>query len=185
MTRSRIRIKGIEFGLLIPLKFSKCVVGITTRAPTFKEIDEARNTGRLIGMTSEVDHKKDGSALVKEDAIIATKSNRQVRKQSTKGWKLLVQWNLGTSNWIPLSQLKVSNPVEVAEYAKANKIDDEPAFAWWIKEILRKRNIIIAKVKSRYLRTTHKFGIKLPKTHPYGHLRSPCRPSWCFLVAVC
>jgi hypothetical protein len=31
-----------------------------------------------------------------------------------------------------LKDLKESNPVEVAEYAVANKIDDEPAFAWWV-----------------------------------------------------
>ncbi len=47
-----LRIKDIESGLLIPLKFSKYVVGITTRAPTYKEIEEARNAGSLIVMTS-------------------------------------------------------------------------------------------------------------------------------------
>ncbi len=111
-----------------------------------------------------IDHKKDGSATSKEDGYFTTKSNRQVRKRTTKGWKLLVQWKSGTTDWIPLSQLKESNPVETAEYARANKIDDEPAFAWWVKDVIKKRNRIIAKVKARYWRTTHKFGIELPKT---------------------
>ncbi len=61
-------------------------------------------------------------------------------------------------------QMKESNLVETAKYAKANKIDDEPAFAWWVDKILRKRDRIIAKVKSRYWKTTDKFGIELPKT---------------------
>ena len=34
---------------------------------------------------------------------------------------------------------------------------------WWVHTVLRKRNRIVAKVK-RYWRTTHKFGIGLPKT---------------------
>ena len=45
----------------------------------------------------------------------------------------------------------------------ANKIDNEPAFKWWVGYTLRKRNRIISKAKSKYWRTTHKFGIRLPK----------------------
>jgi hypothetical protein len=63
-----------------------------------------------------------------------------------------------------LSELKASNPVEVAEYAVANKIVEEPAFAWWVKDVFRRRNRIISKVKSRYWKTTHKFGIRLPRS---------------------
>jgi hypothetical protein len=65
---------------------------------------------------------------------------------------------------VPLVELKDSNPVELAEYAVGNKIDQEPAFRWWVADVLRKRNRIIAKVKRRYWRTTHKFGIRLPIT---------------------
>ena len=63
-----------------------------------------------------------------------------------------------------MSELKASNPVEVAEYAVANQIVEEPAFAWWVKDVLRCRNRIISKVKSRYWKTTHKFGIRLPRS---------------------
>eukprot|EP00980_Cylindrotheca_fusiformis_P025880 scaffold14789_cov72-Cylindrotheca_fusiformis.AAC.2 len=52
--------------------------------------------------------------------------------------------------------------VEVAEYAVANKIEEEPAFKWWVPYVLKKRNRILSKVKSKYWRTTHKFGIELP-----------------------
>ncbi len=34
--------------------------------------------------------------------------------------------------WIPLSNLKASNPVEAAEFTKSRQIDDEPAFKWWV-----------------------------------------------------
>jgi hypothetical protein len=61
-----------------------------------------------------------------------------------------------------LKSLKVSNPIELAEYAVANCIAEELAFKWWVSHMLRKRNSIISKVKSKYWKTTHKFGCKLP-----------------------
>jgi hypothetical protein len=61
-----------------------------------------------------------------------------------------------------LKDLKESYPIEVAEYARANKIAEEPAFAWWTNGVLCQRNQIIAKLKSWYWKTTHEFGIKLP-----------------------
>jgi hypothetical protein len=60
-------------------------------------------------------------------------------------------------------ELKDLNPVELAEYAVANKIQEEPAFKWWVSTVLRKRNRIIAKLKSRYWSTSHKFDVRLPK----------------------
>ena len=68
----------------------------------------------------------------------------------------------GTSSWLPLCEVKNANPVEMAEYAVAARIDQEPAFKWWVPRTLKKHHGIVAKVKSRYWRTTHKFGIKLP-----------------------
>ena len=70
----------------------------------------------------------------------------------------------GVSEWIALKDLKDSNPVELAEYAVANKIDHEPAFAWWVPFTLRKRNRIVSKMQKKYWRTSHKFGIEVPTT---------------------
>jgi len=39
-----------------------------------------------------------------------------------------VEWRNGTTSWLPLKTLKETNPIQVADYAKANKIDMEPAF---------------------------------------------------------
>jgi hypothetical protein len=41
---------------------------------------------------------------------------------------------------------------------------DAPASAWWIGDVLRRRNRIISKVNSRYWKRTHKFGLLVPKT---------------------
>ena len=55
-----------------------------------------------------------------------------------------------------------SHPVEVAEYAKARGIHDEPAFAWWVPYTLRKRDVILSAVKHRLRKQTHKYGIEVP-----------------------
>ena len=47
---------------------------------------------------------------------------------------------------------------------EANRIAEEPAFAWWVPHTLKKRERILAKVKSKYWVRTHKFGIRIPKS---------------------
>ena len=54
--------------------------------------------------------------------------------------------------------------MQVAKFADMNGIADEAAFAWWIKDVLRRRACIISKVKTRYWKKTHKYGFELPKT---------------------
>ena len=49
-------------------------------------------------------------------------------------------------------------------YSVSNKIDDEPDFASWIHYVFKKRDIIVSKAKTKYWRTTHKYGLRLPKT---------------------
>ena len=63
-----------------------------------------------------------------------------------------------------LKYLKESSSIEVAEYAVTNRIVEELAFKWGVPHTIRKRNRIISKLKSRYWKTTHKFGIRFPKT---------------------
>ena len=44
-------------------------------------------------------------------------------------------------------------------------LDVEPAFKWLVRDVLSCRNRIIAKVKAKYWRMTHKFGIRVPKSY--------------------
>jgi hypothetical protein len=37
-------------------------------------------------------------------------------------------------------------------------------FSWWAKHVLKKKQRIIQKVKSRYWQRTHKYGVRLPKS---------------------
>lgn len=109
-----------------------------------------------------VDHTKDNSAINKDDGYTTSKNGNRTPKKTTQGWKILIEWKDDTTTWVPLKDVKNSNPVELAEYAAANGLLEEPAFAWWANYTLNKRNRIISKVKSRYWKTTHKFGIRLP-----------------------
>ena len=84
----------------------------------------------------------DGTALTEQDAYVYRGHNKH-RKPTMKGWELLVSWKDDSSSWVKLKDRKNSNPVEVAKYAVANRIQDEPAFAWWVKTVLRRRNRII------------------------------------------
>ena len=82
---------------------------------------------------------------------------------TTKGWELLVQWTDKSTTWVPLSHIKESNPIEVAEFAFANGIHNEPAFKWWAHKVLKKRDTIISKVKTRAQRKGNmKFGVTVP-----------------------
>jgi hypothetical protein len=77
---------------------------------------------------------------------------------------ICVEWCDGTTSWIPLKDLKVSNPIKVTEYAVSHNLSQEPAFSWWVHDTLKKHNCIIAANNTRYVKHTHKFGIELPKT---------------------
>ena len=112
-----------------------------------------------------VDHRKTTEAIEKEDGKTVNAYGVERDKITTKGWELEVEWGDGTTSWIKLKDVKESNPIETAEYAVANRIADEPAFVWWVRDVLRRRDRIIGKLKTRKVwQETMKFGIELPRT---------------------
>jgi hypothetical protein len=128
----------------------------------FAQVDEEGN--RHVILEEIIDHRTDGHAVTMDDAFITNSRGVKRRRDTTKGWQLLIQWKDGSTNWVPLKDIKNSHPVQVAEYAVGNKIAAEPAFAWWVPYTLKKRNRILSKIKSRYWLRTHKFGIAIPKS---------------------
>lgn len=128
----------------------------------FAQVDEEGN--RFVLLDSIMDHRVDGSQVT-VDQVLAKRGERgPVRKETTKGWEILLQWKDGSSTWEPLKDVKECYPVQMAEYAVQKRISKEPAFAWWVPHTLKKKQRIIAKVKSKYWQRTHKFGIRIPKT---------------------
>jgi len=107
-----------------------------------------------------VDYQRDDAVAVPQsEGYVITKSGQRRLRKTTSGWKLLVQWADDSETWIPLRHMKESNPVEVADFARARGIANEPAFAWWVPYTLRKRDVILSAIKSRVRKTTHKYGI--------------------------
>ena len=82
-----------------------------------------------------VDHRKGPSALSKSEALIRTSSGIR-KKVTTKGWELLISWKDGTQSWVRLADMKESFPVEVAKHAIGNEMSEEPAFIWWVHEVI-------------------------------------------------
>ena len=66
------------------------------------------------------DHKEDDSAIAKVDGFIKASSGNLHRKRTTRGWNLLVEWKDVSVDWVPLKELKQSNPVDLDEYAVEN-----------------------------------------------------------------
>jgi hypothetical protein len=128
----------------------------------FSQIDEEGN--RHVLLDDIIDHRKTDSAVDKQDAFVIMSNGVKRRKETTQGWQILCQWKDGSTNWVALKDTKQSYPIQLAEYAIANRIDDEPAFAWWVSSVMRKREQILAKVKSKYWQRTHKFGLRIPKS---------------------
>jgi hypothetical protein len=122
------------------------------------------NEGNMFQLLDEImDHKKDDTAIDIANRTVTTSSGKNVKpKITTQGWQLLVLWKDKSMSWVKPKDLKVSNPIELAEYAVAYRIAEEPAFKWGVSNTLRKWNRIISKVKKKYWRMTHKFGCKLP-----------------------
>ena len=111
-----------------------------------------------------IDHRSDDSAVQKEDGGQQGPNGETTPRQTTKGWWLLVRMKDHSTEWYKLKDIKQSNPLEVAQYAVDNKLEEEPAFRWWVPFTIRKRNRILKAMTNRYHRTVQKFGIELPKT---------------------
>jgi hypothetical protein len=115
-------------------------------------------------LNSILDFKKDETAIAREDMYVQTKSDNRGLKKTATGWKLLDLWKDVFEEWIPLKDLKENYPIEVAEFAKARGISEEPAFKWWVNYTLKKRNVLVSAVKARLRRVSHKYGIAVPTT---------------------
>ena len=109
----------------------------------FAQIDGDGNHQVL--MDDIIGHRSNEHAVKQQDAFIVTKTGTKRRKETTKGWELLIRWKDGGTDWVALKDIKESYPVQVAEYAVLVRISEEPAFAWWAPSVLKKRNRIIAK----------------------------------------
>ena len=130
-----------------------------------KSIAQVADEGnRQVLMKEIIDYRTNGQEVKHQDAFITTKTGSKQRRETTKGWEILIEWKDGSTNWVTLKDVKESYPVQLAEFAISNRIAEEPACAWWVPFMMKKRNRILAKVKSKYWIRSRKFGIRIPKT---------------------
>ena len=119
--------------------------------------------GRMFRNFEEIINYCVTDKALKCDDRFRTAANRdRVPKKNLQGHKVCVQYRGGETEWLSLKLVKDSNPIEMAEYAVANGLQDNPAFSWWVRSVLKHRDWIISKVKSKYWKTTHMYGIRLP-----------------------
>ena len=59
--------------------------------------------------------------------------------------------------------MKCFNPIEVAEFACSNGIQNEPAFKWWVPYTMRRRDILVSSDNLRVTKISHKYGIEIPR----------------------
>ena len=107
-----------------------------------------------------VDYRRSTTALTKTDQKVVNANGRNFLRRSTKGWQFCVHWKDGSTSWERLADMKETHPLECAEYAVSQDLADEPAFNWWVPWVLKKRQHIISKVKTRnarYLEVRHSF----------------------------
>jgi hypothetical protein len=120
---------------------------------------------RYILLDSIIDYDKGVEALPPEQRYSVAASGNIHKCRTTKGWRLCVQWKDGSTSWEPLKDMKESFPVQVAEFAISQGIQDEAAFTWWVKDVLKRKNRIIKAMKqARTIRKTHKYGIQVPRS---------------------
>jgi hypothetical protein len=132
--------------------------------PPFEMLAQVDEEGHRQMLIDEIeDHRMMEDVIPIDQGDYTTPSGMKRKRQTTKGWELSVRWKDGSSTWIALKDLKDTYPVELANYAIANRIQDEPAFAWWVPYVTKKRTAIISKLRSKYWQRTHKYGIRVPR----------------------
>jgi hypothetical protein len=107
----------------------------------YAQVDDESNMFQLLDEI--MDHKKDDTVIDKANGTVTLANGNVKPKITTQGWQLLVIWKDKSMSWVKLKDLKASNAIELAEYAVANQIVEEPAFIWWVSITLCKWNHII------------------------------------------
>ena len=66
----------------------------------------------------------DDQDIAKMDGYNTTKRGQRKRRETTVGWNFEIKWKNVTKQWVNLSLIKESNPIEVADFVKSRGIDE-------------------------------------------------------------
>jgi hypothetical protein len=131
-------------------------------------IQELSTNTVIESIYSQIDDKGYDNTLfqdIKEHRRVKTMIDHlNDRLCTTSGWEICISWQDGSTLWHPLSDVKNSFQLQMAEYAKDNKLENEPAFSWWVNHTLKKKKRLIKSTKTRCAKWPHKFSIYIPRT---------------------
>eukprot|EP00957_Ditylum_brightwellii_P154561 11763299-Ditylum_brightwellii.AAC.1 len=81
-------------------------------------------------MEEIIDYVRDKNVAVHmKDKYVKIYLNQRRLRKSTAGWKLQIIWKDKSESWVHLKDIIESHRIKVAEYARAQGIDNEPALA--------------------------------------------------------
>jgi len=117
-------------------------------------------------------HKQSPEAITKDNVDhIKSRENENLKIRvnnmrhplhTTQGWDMCIMWQDGSTSWHPMIDVKRSFPIQLAEYAIRSGINEEPSFAWRVRQTLKHRKSFLSSLQARYAKRTHKFGIRVP-----------------------
>jgi hypothetical protein len=70
----------------------------------FALVDDEGN--RHIFFEEITDHRTDGTEVRQRDAFLTTRNGNQRRRETMKGWEILIQWKDGSSTWVSTKDVK-------------------------------------------------------------------------------
>jgi hypothetical protein len=130
--------------------------------------------------TDIIGHRKnDNEAMSDEDFSTLESGHNPAHARTPKGWDICIQWQDGTSSWHPLNEIKNSFPTHLAEYALKHKLQDEPLFRWWVKQVLRRKKYMMKAVKPdmQEERTNLESNYLIPLGKPWPLIEKQILPS--------
>ena len=96
----------------------------------------------------------------------ATFNGIQLPLINIKVWDVQVKWRDQSTDWITLNLIKESNPIVLSEHSMATGYSNKPAFRWWVRKVLKKRDRLVKKFKMS--KNRFKFGVEVTLTVEYA-----------------
>jgi hypothetical protein len=78
----------------------------------FAQVNDEGN--RHVLFEKIIDHQTDGTEVKQQDAFLTTPNSNKRRRETMKGWELLIQWKNGSTAWVSMKDIKGSYPVQLA-----------------------------------------------------------------------
>ena len=76
------------------------------------------------------DHRTNGKQLSLEESYITSPNGGRRRRETTKGWEILICWKDGSTTWETMKDVKNTYSLQLAEYAHQQQLTFKPAFIW-------------------------------------------------------